>query len=135
MSKYRLPTKGKQYYIPKEDYLTAVHYALRYPLWLAELNDARDTSTAIRYDKDNVQSSPSADMVFNAATKAISVGEKIKHIDSLISVSADGMDYYLRLAVCYGLTFDQLLAKDIPCGRRKFYEMRRKFYFLLSQTI
>ena len=53
--KYRTLSEKNTYYLPKEEYLTAIHYALRYPLMLAELNDARDTSSAIRYDKDCVQ--------------------------------------------------------------------------------
>ena len=53
--KHRILSEKNKYYLPKEDYLTAIHYALRYPMMLAELDDVRDTSTAIRYDKDKVQ--------------------------------------------------------------------------------
>ena len=38
--KYRTLSEKNTYYLPKEEYLTAIHYALRYPLMLAELNDA-----------------------------------------------------------------------------------------------
>ena len=133
--KYRQLSAKNKYYIPKEDYLTAVHYALRYPLWLAELSDARDTSTAIRYDKDKVQVSPSDDMILNAAVRAAEISEKVSLIDNTISLCADGMDIYLRMGVCYGLTFEQLKTKDMPCERDKYYQMRRRFYFELSKRI
>lgn len=135
--KYRqLSTKNK-YYIPREDYLTAIHYSLRYPLWVAEVEDARDTSTAIRYDKDKVQTSPSGDMIINAATRAIELSKKVELIDGIIKRCADGsvMEYYLRLGVCYGLTFDQLKQRDMPCEHKKYYEMRRRYYYELSQVI
>lgn len=137
MSKYRVPAPNKKnmYYIPKEDYLTAVHYALRYPLWLAELNDARDTSTAIRYDKDKVQTSPSDDTILNAAVRASEISEKVSLINNTICLCADGMDIYLRMGVCYGLTFEQLKTKGIPCERKKYYQIRRKFYYELSKKI
>lgn len=51
MGKYRVPSEKNKYYIQREDYLTSVHYALRYPLWVEELRLTVDTGKAIRYDK------------------------------------------------------------------------------------
>lgn len=135
MAKYRELSQKNKYYIPREDYLTAIHYSLRYPLWLAELEDARDTSTAIRYDKDKVQSSPNADMVFNAANRAIQISERVQLIDSIIQLCAGDLEYFLRLGVCYGLTFNQLKNKGMPCEHKKYYEMRRQYYYELSRMI
>lgn len=137
MAKYRGLSQKNKYYIPKEDYLTAIHYSLRYPLWLAEVEDARDTSTAIQYDKDKVQTSPSGDMIINAATRAIELSKKVDLIDSIIERCACGsvMEYYLRLGVCYGLTFDQLKQRDMPCEHKKYYEMRRRYYYELAMVI
>jgi len=135
MSKYRIPSSNSKYYIPKEDYLTAVHYALRYPLWVAMIQDARDTSTAIRYDKDKVQTSPSADMIPNAAIRSTELIDKVNLIDSIINLCTDDMQYFLRLGVCYGLTFNQLKGQGMPCERDKYYLMRKMFYYNLSQKI
>lgn len=135
MSKYRIPSSNSKYYIPKEDYLTAVHYALRYPLWVAMIQDARDTSTAIRYDKDKVQTSPSADMIPNAAIRSTELIDKVNLIDSIINLCTNDMQYFLRLGVCYGLTFNQLKGQGMPCERDKYYLMRKMFYYNLSQKI
>lgn len=133
--KHRILSEKNKYYIPKEDYLTAIHYALRYPLMLAELNDARDTSSAIRYDKDKVQSTPTDDVIFNAAVRASELSEKISLIEDAIAISADGMETYLKMGVCYGLTFRELEGRGIPCGHKKYYEIRRRFYYELSKKI
>lgn len=133
--KHRILSEKNKYYLPKEDYLTAIHYALRYPLMLAELDDARDTSSAIRYDKDSVQVSPSDDIIMNAALRATELSNKIKLIENTITLCAEGMDSYLKLGVCYGLTFAQLESKGIPCGHKKYYEMRRRFLYELSKRI
>lgn len=135
MAKYRELSQKNKYYIPREDYLTAIHYSLRYPLWLAELDDARDTATAIRYDKDKIQTSPNGDMVFNAASRAIQISEKVQLIDGIIQMCADDLEYFLRLGVCYGLTFNQLKSKGMPCEHKKYYEMRRRYYYELSKMI
>lgn len=133
--KHRPLNEKNKYYLPKEDYLTAIHYALRYPMMLAELNDARDTSTAIRYDKDRVQTSPGSDMILNAAVRASNLSDKIQLIEDTIVICANGLDRYLKLGVCYGLTFNQLKAKGMPLERTAYYEMRRKFYYVLSSKI
>ena len=137
MGKYRTLSPKNKYYIPKEDYLTAIHYSLRYPLWLAELDDARDTSTGIRYDKDKVQTSPNGDMVYNAATRAIELSKKVDMIDSLIAQCSRSkvMERFLRLGVCYGLTFDQLKQRDMPSERDSYYDMRQRYYYELSRLI
>ena len=135
MSKYKELSKKNKYYIPKEDYLTAIHYSLRYPLWLAELKDARDTSTAIRYDKDKVQVSPSDDMIVDAAVRAAELSNKIALIDGVLKQCGDDLEYYLRLGVCYGLTFDQLKGKNMPCERDTYYLMRRHSYDELVKRI
>lgn len=135
MGKYRTLSEKNKYYIPKEDYLTAIHYSLRYPLWLAELQDVRDTSTAIRYDKDRVQSSPSDDMIVNAALRASEISMKIDLVDNMIRQCAEGMDHFLRLGVCYGLTFYQLKEKGMPCERDMYYRIRQRYYYELSRRI
>ena len=133
--KHRILSEKNKYYLPKEDYLTAIHYALRYPMMLAELDDVRDTSTAIRYDKDKVQTSPSDSMIMNAAIKASQLSNKVKMIEDAIAVTANGLDTYLKWGVCYGLKFNELKGKGMPLERTAYYEMRRKFYYILSQKI
>ena len=56
MSRYRTPSKRSAYYIPKEDYLTAIHWCRRYPNWIKELKVEPDTSKAITYDLRRLRS-------------------------------------------------------------------------------
>lgn len=135
MSKYRTPSTSSKYYIPKEDYLTAIHYSLRYPLWKEEVADMANTAKAIVYDKDKVQSSSGYDSTYEAAVRIQEKQSKIQLIDDTIMLVADGMDYWLRLGVCYGLNFDQLKGKGMPCERDKYYLMRRRYYFEISKKI
>lgn len=135
MSKYRTPSTSSKYYIPKEDYLTAIHYSLRYPLWKEEVADMANTAKAIVYDKDKVQSSGGYDSTYEAAVRIQEKQSKIQLIDDTIMLVAGGMDYWLRLGVCYGLTFDQLKGKGMPCEKDKYYLMRRRYYFEISRRI
>ena len=135
MSRYRTLSNKNKYYIPKEDYLTAIHYSRRHPLLLQELSVAADTSKAIRYDKDKVQSCNDMDATSETAIRMTEITEKINPIDNTIHQAANGMDEWLRYGVCYGLTFNQLKSKGMPCERDMYYLMRRHYYFLLSKRI
>lgn len=137
MGKYRAPSKNSKYHVPKEDYLTAIHYSLRYPLWKEEVETMADTSKAIAYDKDKVQSSSGYDSTFEAAVKIVESNKqhKMQIVDDTIQKVAGGLDYWLRLGVCYGLTFDQLKGKGLPCERDAYYLMRRKYIYYLVQRI
>jgi hypothetical protein len=134
MGKYRIATKNK-YSLPREDYLTALHYSLRYPLWLEELKTAADTGKGIRYDLDKVQTTNDHDITSEVALRMVEVSGKINLIDDVIKLCSKGMDDWLRKGVCYGLTFDQLKAKGMPCERKYYYQMRRMYYFELMQRI
>ena len=137
MGKYRIPSPNTRYALPKEDYLTAVHYSKRYPLWRQEVESMADTSRAITYDKDKVQTSFDYDSTYEAAVRIAESGKqhKIQVIDDIISQVAGGMDYWLRLGVCYGLSFGQLKAKGMPCEKDMYYNMRRHYLYELIQRI
>ena len=135
MSKYRPPSENSKYYIPKEDYLTAIHYSLRYPLWLEQVKDQANTSRAINYDSEKVQTSGISDITANAAIKISETNEKIQMIEGLIEYVGKDLSRFLKLGVCYGLTFEQLKGKGMPCERDKYYLMRRHYYFELIKRI
>ena len=133
--KYRELSEKNKYSLPREDYLTAIHYSLRYPIWIEELRTAADTTAAIRYDRDKVQTSNNSDPTYEAAVRMAELRDKINVIDEIIKNVSQGMDNWLRMGVCFGLTFEQLKAKDMPCERKKYYLMRRRYYYDLAQKI
>lgn len=124
-------------YMSKADYLTAVHYALRYPELKKRYNNLYDTRS-IDYSKPRVKSSNNFDSTQNYAIERQQLSDKIEKIESAIreTIQDDGIfEEYLKLAVCYGYTFEQLLGKKIPISRNTFYKLRKKFYFILSKKI
>ena len=135
MSKYRVPSIKSKFSLPKEDYLTVIHYSLRYPLWLEELKTAADTVNGIRYDLDKVQTSVTGSSTENVAIRMAEISKKVDLVDSVISQVAKGMDKWLRMGVCYGLTFDELKGKEMPCEKDAYYLMRKKYYFELAKRI
>ena len=137
MSRHRAPSIKSKYYLPKEEYLTVVHYALRYPALLSEYNVLADTAGAIRYDRDKVQTSVDYDSTFEAATKLAKIGEKLHKIENALELSApnETMKKYLRQSVCDGLSEYQLIQQGMRCGHGMFSNMRGRFYYELAGMI
>lgn len=126
---------NSKYYLPKEDYLTALHFCLRYPTWEAILKTKPDTSKAISYDGEKVQTSGGYDPCSELAMKRVECSRKMRLVDETIEEVAPEIAHYLRLGVCYGMTEWQLEEMGMPCGHRMYYDRRRAFYWRIAQKI
>lgn len=115
MPQYRTPSKRSKYYVPKEEYLTALHFCRQYPEW--------ERAIAAGIDQGN----------YPARIAAIKTKKAL--VDMLIHKMADGMDEWLFLGVCQGLTFPQMKNRGLPIGRTQYYEMRQRFYYYLTRMI
>ena len=135
MSKHRIPTRKSKYYVPKETFLTVLHYCRQYPLWVAELSVDPSTVRAIRYDMDRVQASGGSDPTLEAAVRRTAIERKKAEVDAAAKEVADGMSDWLIEGVCYGKTYYQLKQKGIPCGKNLYYKWRRRFYYRMAQII
>ena len=134
--KYRTPRESNKYYLPKQTYLTCVHYALQYRDWRAILGAERDTRGAIRYDKDRVQTSNDYDCTSTTAIKMIEIQAKVDMIDGIIDeICEEGMRKYLRKSVCYGYAVYQLQDAGAPIGKNYMTKLKQRFYYELSKKI
>lgn len=135
MSQHRAPSAKSRYYVPRETFLTVLHYCRQYPLWVAELGVDPSTVRAIRYDMDRVRSSGNSDPTMAAAARRAAIEKKKAQVDEAAKEVADGMADWLIEGVCYGRTYYQLREKGIPCGKKLYYQWRRKFYYTIAQII
>jgi len=135
MTQFRILSKDSKYYVEKELYLTTVHFCRQYPAWIAELSVEPDTSKAITYDKERVQSSNQYDATSEVAIRRADLARKVKLVEDTAAAIAGSMDKWLLLGVCHGMTYYQLQERGIPCGKDLYYMMRRKFYHAMAQRI
>lgn len=133
----RRPSEKSKYYLPTRQYCYALSYALMRDEWEAEIKSLENQSRAIRYDIDKVQTSFSGDATEAAAIEILELRNKIEKIDSTIIDVSEGMDYYIKLAVCNGFTFTQLTSGKyrMPLNCNKFGEIKHRFYFELFHKI
>lgn len=133
--KNRILSEKNEFYLPKEEFLTVLHFALQYPRWCEELRTDPDTSRAIRYDEDRVQTSGGYDSTAETAMRRKAIADKKKLVEEVAMAAGKEIYPYLLRGATGGFTFWQLRQQGMPCEKTMYYERRRKFYYLLAQKI
>ena len=117
-----------KYGISKMRYRELKYFCLQYPekkRWLSETL----AISAVQNDgmpKGNRISDPTAIM----ADKIEFIWDEIKVIERTALEAAPGMHEQLMKNVTEGIPYEYMA---VPCGRRQFYDCRRKFFYLLSE--
>ena len=133
--RFRTPSKKSKYHVPREDYITAVHWSLRYPDWTQELKTLPDTSKGIDYSLDKVQSSNNYDSTMETAIRREELTRKVNLLESTVrEVSGDLYEWVLK-SVTLGLNYWQLQQLGMPATDKDFYDKRQHYYYLLSKRI
>lgn len=135
MTKIRTPKPNSKFFLPKEVFLTTIHYCRQYPLWVAELEALTDASTGIAYDKDRVQTSSQYDSTSELGIRRAMMSRKVDLIRDTAKGVAGHQYIWLIQGCCYGKPYYALRQDGIPCGKNLYYSWRRRFYYELSQKI
>lgn len=135
MSK-RIPSRSSPYWTPKEDYLTAIHWCLRYPDWKKELATLPDTSRAIQYDSEKVQSSGGYDATAELAMRRYEIQGKINLLEETAKLCMPECTEFLIKGVTEdGIRIEDLISQGMPYSRNVYLRIRQKFYHLISKKI
>ena len=126
----------RKYNISPYRYMELYYYCLQYQEWKDEL----------RYNTSNIKSintseaaTPgyTSDAIEKLAIRRMELEEKCKIIEeSAKEADNEIMDYILKAVTNEGITYNYLKTiMNIPCGHNQWYEIRRKFYWILSKKM
>lgn len=127
-------SKKNKYWLPAEEYATVYHYAKQYPLWEAELRAIGGVS-GVSYEGEAVQTSNESDPTQTHGIRRAEISAKMDAVRGAVDEAAPEIAEFLLLGVAHGLTFYQLQERGIPCGRKYYYERRRRFYWILARKM
>ena len=130
-------TRGiKRYDISKHRYIELVHYCLQYQEWKDELKYNLGVSGGGGVD-GMPKGSTRQDKLEEMAIKRAKLTEKCESIEKAAELAAgDLREYIIKAVTNEGISYDYLRSRmNIPCGRRQYYEYRRKFFWILSSMI
>lgn len=121
--------KLSKYNITKNRYLELKYFCRQYPEWKRELTDLR-----CGYKPINLTGLPSgsgtSDAVSDAAIRAAELSKKCELIEQCCIEADSGIYQSLLKNVTEGIPYEHM---PTYAGRRQFYEVRRKFFWLLNK--
>lgn len=130
---------GKKYGISKHAFATAYSYCLQYREWQAEIADMADTYKSPQVTGMPTGQGGSSDTTAEAGMKLAELADKVALIEDVARQATTGYEavypYLLRYVTTEGCTFAAIRQQGVPCGSTLFYELRRKFYYLMAKKI
>ncbi|MCB6475585.1 hypothetical protein LI171_04945 [Emergencia timonensis] len=128
------PLNEKKYKISKYRFKELYYFCLQYNDWTKEIRENRMLSSIEQGEgKGNNIGRPTE----NAGLRNADLTERVKLIEQTAIEAAPDIYQYILLAVTNeGYSFNYLkMMKGMPCEKDKFYDRRRKFFYLLSKKI
>lgn len=118
------------YSISKYAYRELYYFCLQYPEKKQRLNELRNPLRGQGYN-GMPHSTDVGDPTGEAAVKAAMLAKDVELIEQTVIQADSGIYSALLDNVAYGTPYEYL---KVPCGRRQFYESRKKFFFLMNRA-
>lgn len=126
-------SKKSKYWIPRHRYFELKHFVMQFPYWETQILSI-DSMVKSNLDKDG-KLNDIPDPVGKAVEKRTQYANNMaiclhvaKGIDKVLGI-------YILRAIVSCESYDKIKARlDIPCSRDTYYELYRKFFYVLDQV-
>ena len=124
-------SKKSKWWISKHRYYELKHFCLQYrefrELYLSAINKREGEPIGAELEWQ--------DPVGMTAVKRLECKEKMDKIERCAYAASDELGSYILKAATEGASYTCLkMMHDIPCSKSTFYDLYRKFFFILSRT-
>lgn len=127
-------SKKNLWYIPKHRYYELKHFCMQYPDWKRELNDLKDISIKSCSDTVVQTGNTYGRPTETYAERMTYFASRIDMVDKAAKLTDDVIGEFVVKGVVRGLSYDAMYAlRPIPCCREIYYELYRKFFYILSE--
>lgn len=121
------------HWISRHRYYELKHFCLQYPEWKRELSNLSSIKNQTVITPTNFNGGTFSNPTADCAEKMIFLKEKIGMVEKAAHDAEPDLADYILKGAAEGLSYTYLKSKlQIPCCRDKYYEIYRKFFWLLS---
>lgn len=133
MGKIR-PLNHSKYGIGKNRFKELYYWCLQYDEWKDELKYKTDTVKSIEIT-DMPVAHNGGDATQQLAIRRVQLAKNCELIErTVLDADQDLYQYLLKAVTSEDVTYRYLkMIMRIPCGKKMYYDRRRKFYWLLDQ--
>ena len=127
-------SKKNPYWLERHRYYELKHFCLQYPIWVRE-RAAVGGPSITRYGASLYSPDPSSsDPTATAADERLFYTNRIEMVERTARETDDVIGSYILVGVTNGISYDALNARSsIPCCKDVYYDLYRKFFWLLSR--
>lgn len=128
-------SEKNKYWIEKHRYYELKHFCLQYPIWkkakIALDGFSKGTAETIKTSKTNVINKPTE----KCAEAILYYSERMDMIEKVANETDLVISDYILKAVTEGISYTNLkVMSNIPCCKDTYYELYRRFFWLLSKV-
>ena len=131
------PISASKYGISRHKFLQAYHFCMQYNEWKDELKYKTDTVGVQEMDGMPRGKGGTSNSTEKFAIQRVELFRKCEIVEqTAIEADAELYQWILKAVTNEGITYTYLKERmNIPCGKKMYYDRRRKFYYLLSKEI
>ena len=123
------------YWISRHRYYELKHFCLQYPEWKRELSNLSSIKNQMFITATHSDSGTFSNPTADCAEKIMFLKDRIDMIERTARNTAPDLAKYILKGATEGLSYTYLKSKlEIPCCKDKYYELYRKFFWLLSNA-
>lgn len=127
-------SEGNEYWISKERYYELKHFCLQYNDWVKIYNALSDSRFGTNLDDIKPLNHLPGNPTEKIAIAKNHYRERMDMVEKAAEFSDIDISKYILLAVTNNISCNCLISKyDMPCGKDKFYNAYRKFFWWLSK--
>lgn len=127
-------SEKNKYYIDKHRHYELKHFCLQYPKWKREYASYSSIGPNLSSFEQIYSSGMKSDPVANWAVKRAYYKDKIDLVEEIAKETDYILYKYILKAVTEGLSYTYLRnILQIPCSKDHYYNLYRRFFWLLSK--
>lgn len=127
-------SKKNLYWISRHRYYELKHFCLQYPEWVKERNNI-DGLQKTQTNNIKIDSSAISNPTENSAEKREYYNNRIHLVEEASKKSDMIIGIFILKGVTEGISYNYLRNQlNIPCSRDVYYDLYRKFFWILNKT-
>lgn len=125
-------SKRSPYWIGKHRYYELKHFCLQYPDWKKAYNSLNLIPVSIY---EHLKKGENSDPTWDIVKRRLYYRDRIDIVEKTAMETSERLARYIVLGVTEGISYDILRARfDIPYSRSEYYDLYRRFFWLLGRN-
>lgn len=127
-------SKTNRYWIDKHRYYELKHFCLQYPLWRHSYNSLIEYPASWPKLAPPCKTNIIGDPVTKNIEERLYYSDRMKMVEYVAKETDEELSGYILEAITNGISYDNLKARtSIPCCKDVYYDLYRRFFWLLSK--